>query len=331
LFSIINGFALPLKDEHKLFLEKTLLPLHKTRYLSLYFRQLSYCIVQFIEKDPSLSIPVIRGLLRIWPKTNTTKEVMFLSEIEEILDIMPVEYFGPICEALFKQLALCIDSNHFQVAERALMFWHIEYITDTLIGSSKENLERILKIILPVLSKHSKSHWNRNVQLLILNALECFMSIDPVIFDACVAQLPQLQEEALQRRKRLYHCWNELDSIESRRRTVDSEFDKARQDLYKLLLIDDDASSGGGSDRENSRNTNNSSISASTSQTNTTKAASSSQIVNTRRKSVLPVDTNVYQELLNYSRSSSPRPSDEEIDSSSSSSTAEANDNNMKD
>jgi len=37
--SIINGFALPLKAEHKQFLLKVLLPLHKARSLSMYHPQ----------------------------------------------------------------------------------------------------------------------------------------------------------------------------------------------------------------------------------------------------------------------------------------------------
>lgn len=55
LGSIINGFALPLKDEHKQFLIKVLLPLHKVKSLSVYHPQLAYCVVQFLEKDPSLT------------------------------------------------------------------------------------------------------------------------------------------------------------------------------------------------------------------------------------------------------------------------------------
>jgi hypothetical protein len=39
LGSIINGFALPLKAEHKQFLMKVLIPLHKSRSLSLYHAQ----------------------------------------------------------------------------------------------------------------------------------------------------------------------------------------------------------------------------------------------------------------------------------------------------
>jgi len=53
--SIINGFALPLKEEHKLFLTRVLLPLHKPKCLVMYHPQLAYCIVQFLEKDPGLT------------------------------------------------------------------------------------------------------------------------------------------------------------------------------------------------------------------------------------------------------------------------------------
>lgn len=60
LGSIINGFALPLKEEHKQFLLKVLLPLHKAKSLSVYHPQLTYCVVQFLEKDPSLSEAVIK-------------------------------------------------------------------------------------------------------------------------------------------------------------------------------------------------------------------------------------------------------------------------------
>ncbi|KAH9308038.1 hypothetical protein KI387_035949, partial [Taxus chinensis] len=86
LGSIINGFALPMKEEHKLFLVRALIPLHKPKCVALYHQQLSYCITQFVEKDYKLADTVIRGLLRYWPLTNCQKEVLFLGELEEILD-----------------------------------------------------------------------------------------------------------------------------------------------------------------------------------------------------------------------------------------------------
>ncbi|KAJ1566305.1 Serine/threonine-protein phosphatase 2A 56 kDa regulatory subunit delta isoform, partial [Cladochytrium tenue] len=135
LGSIINGFALPLKEEHKIFLTRVLLPLHKAKSLTLYHPQLAYCVVQFLEKDPTLTEEVTCGLLRFWPKTNSPKEVMFLNEIEEILDIIEPQEFVKIQVPLFQQIARCVSSPHFQVAERALYYWNNDYIIN-LIGDN---------------------------------------------------------------------------------------------------------------------------------------------------------------------------------------------------
>ncbi len=225
---------------------------------------------------------------------------MFLTEIEEILDIIPIEQFRKISSPLFQQIAKCIDSNHFQVAERALMFWHNEYISSTLIP---DRMEEILKILLPVLSKHSKSHWNRNVQILILNALECFMTIDPIIFDSCVAALPEMEKKSVERRRTLFECWRVIDE-----RTKLKQGDRvARDQLYSLLSGDDKRDlvlNEPSMEQEPPKNANISTVPVVTSKSK-----------GTRRKSILPVDRNVYQELVDYSRSSSPRPEsgDEEM------------------
>jgi serine/threonine-protein phosphatase 2A regulatory subunit B' len=136
LGSIINGFALPLKEEHKLFLTRVLIPLHKVKSLSMYHPQLAYCIVQFLEKDAALTEEVVLGLLRYWPKVNSTKEVMFLNEVEDIFEVMDPAEFAKVQEPLFNQLAKSVASPHFQVAERALYFWNNEYSATLSVTTS---------------------------------------------------------------------------------------------------------------------------------------------------------------------------------------------------
>lgn len=68
--SIINGFALPLKEEHKVFLSRVLIPLHKTSSLATYHAQLDYCVVQFLGKDPTLAVEVKDTLLQYSTITN---------------------------------------------------------------------------------------------------------------------------------------------------------------------------------------------------------------------------------------------------------------------
>lgn len=153
LGSIINGFALPLKEEHKIFLTKVLLPLHKVKSLSLYHPQLAYCVVQFLEKDPLLTEDVIMGLLRFWPKINSPKEVMFLNEIEDIFEVLEPSEFTKAQMPLFAQLLKCIALSHFQVSEKVLCFWQNDYFL-TLVT---ENAEILLPIIFSLLYELSNA------------------------------------------------------------------------------------------------------------------------------------------------------------------------------
>lgn len=47
-------------------------------------------MLQFVEKDPKLAEPVLQALLKYWPVTNSQKEVIFLGELEEILELTQV-------------------------------------------------------------------------------------------------------------------------------------------------------------------------------------------------------------------------------------------------
>ncbi|XP_075261597.1 serine/threonine-protein phosphatase 2A 56 kDa regulatory subunit gamma isoform-like isoform X2 [Convolutriloba macropyga] len=206
LGSIINGFFMPLKEEHKVFLLKVLLPLHKVKSLSVYHPQLAYCIVQFLEKDSSLTQPVILALLKFWPKTHSPKEVMFLNELEEILDIVDANEFQSVMAPLFKQLAKCVCSPHFQVAERALYFFNNEYIMHLI----QDNVTTVMPIVFPALYRHSKTHWNKTIHGLIYNGLKLFMEMNQKLFDDCVQQYKaERQKEREQLRKRDL-AWTEI-------------------------------------------------------------------------------------------------------------------------
>lgn len=49
---------------------------------------------QFVEKDAKLAEPVLKALLKYWPVTNSQKEVLFLGELEEILELTQVRPAG---------------------------------------------------------------------------------------------------------------------------------------------------------------------------------------------------------------------------------------------
>lgn len=208
LGSIISGFALPLKDEHKMFLKTVLIPMHKVKPLSLFHQQLSYCVTQFVDKDHSLSVMVITGLLRIWPAVNSNKELLFLNELEELLELTQPEEFEIMLKPLFKRLALSIGSPRFQIAERALFVWHNEYISSLIADYRRE----VLPIIFPALQENSRNHWNQTVSTLILNVLKIFMDLDSDLVEECSKAHEANKAKKIRERKFRDERWEALMS-----------------------------------------------------------------------------------------------------------------------
>lgn len=232
LGSIINGFALPLKDEHKIFLCRVLIPLHKVKCLSLYHPQLAYCVVQFLEKDPLLTEEVIMGLLRFWPKINSPKEIMFLNEIEDIFEVIEPSEFQKIQIPLIVQLSKCITSPHFQISEKVLCFWS----NDFFLNHITENAETILPIVFPALYEisqlgnvggdsnlenldssydygYNSNNWNRTITSLAYNALKIFMDSNPVLYDQCTMLYRQSLKDTEKREKVKKENWKRLEGV----------------------------------------------------------------------------------------------------------------------
>ncbi|EPS59388.1 hypothetical protein M569_15419, partial [Genlisea aurea] len=207
LGSIINGFALPLKEEHKLFLVRTLIPLHKPKYLAMYHQQLSYCITQFVEKDFKLADTVIRGLLKYWPITNSSKEVLFLNELEEVLEVTQPAEFERCMVPLSHRISRCLNCLHFQVAERALFLWNNDHIESLM----RQNRRVVLPIIFPALERNARHHWNQAVHSLTLNVRKIFYDLDPELFKACqiAFQESELKEGEVEERRA--SNWNRLE------------------------------------------------------------------------------------------------------------------------
>lgn len=209
LGSIVNGFALPLKEEHKLFLLRALIPLHKPKCLPMYHQQLSYCVIQFVEKDCKLADTVVRGLLKYWPITNSSKEVMFLSELEEVLEMTQLVDFHRFMVPLFCQIARCLNSPHFQVAERALFLWNNDHI-DMLI---KQNRKVILPLIFSALEKNAQFHWNQSVHSLTINIRKIFYDIDPELFRDCLLTYQEDESKEDEIKERRVAAWKRLDEL----------------------------------------------------------------------------------------------------------------------
>ncbi|KAJ7975007.1 Serine/threonine protein phosphatase 2A regulatory subunit [Quillaja saponaria] len=209
LGSIINGFALPMKEEHKLFLVRALIPLHKPKCISTYHQQLAYCITQFVEKDYKLADTVIKGLLKYWPVTNCQKEVLFIGELEEVLEATQAAEFQRCMVPLFRQIGRCLNSPHFQVAERALYLWNNEHMVSLIA----QNRNVIFPIIFEALEKNTQGHWNQAVHELTGNVQRMFMEMDAELFEECHRQYLEKEARARELEEQREMTWKRLEAV----------------------------------------------------------------------------------------------------------------------
>lgn len=131
--SIINGFGVPLKEEHKQFLVRVLVPLHKPKGMQAYHRQLTYCVSQFVQKEPMLGGVVVRGVLRYWPLTNCQKELLLIGEMEELVEYTDPVQFGKLALPLCTQIARCSTSWNSQVINRNRTLFHCFFASFLLL------------------------------------------------------------------------------------------------------------------------------------------------------------------------------------------------------
>ncbi len=72
------------------------------------------------------------------------------------------------------RVAQCIESPHFQVAERALFLWN----NDVIATFMSDKRAKILPILWPALDRNIHRHWNATVTQLTQHILQQFMDMD---------------------------------------------------------------------------------------------------------------------------------------------------------
>ncbi|XP_054787783.1 serine/threonine protein phosphatase 2A 57 kDa regulatory subunit B' beta isoform-like [Prosopis cineraria] len=207
--TIINGFTVPLKDEHKLFLMRVLIPLHKPKGVQMYHRQLAYCMVQFVQKEPMLGGVVVRGLLKYWPVTNCQKELLLIGELEDLVDNLDPDQYRKLALPLCAQIIKCINSWNSQVAERALYVWNNEQFVKMVSTAMGE----VFPVIVEGIEKNLKWHWSKNVRQLTVSVKVMLEDMDPVLYSRSLQDLKAIElvahEEDIKRKQR----WEKIELL----------------------------------------------------------------------------------------------------------------------
>ncbi|CCI44550.1 unnamed protein product [Albugo candida] len=165
LGSIVNGFACPVKLEHVQMLEKALIPLHGSPAFLSYHQQLMYAMVQYVAKDHKFFRSILRGILQYWPVGNSIKEVIFIVELEELLEhVLEETDFGEYGMKLAYRISKCISSFQFQVADRAIS-WYNSAVCTRIMNQYEKLGQKTFDVIKHALWSVIESHWNASIRV----------------------------------------------------------------------------------------------------------------------------------------------------------------------
>lgn len=205
--SIINGFTVPLKEEHKLFLMRVLIPFHKTKGMQAYHRQLAYCVSQFVQKEPVLGGIVVRGILRYWPVTNCQKEVLLIGELEELVENIDPDQYRKLALPLCNQITRCLNSWNSQVAERALYVWNNEQFVKMISVA----MEEVFPVVVEGMEKNLKWHWSKSVRQLTENVKVMLEEMDPILYSKCLQEIELRESKAHQAEIKRKENWDRIE------------------------------------------------------------------------------------------------------------------------
>ncbi|KAI9123402.1 hypothetical protein K1719_004702 [Acacia pycnantha] len=207
--TIINGFTVPLKEEHKLYLMRVLIPLHKTKGLQMYHRQLAYCVSQFVQKEPMLGGIVVRGILRYWPLTNCQKEILLIGQLEDLVENLDPDHYRKLALPLCTQITKCINSWNSQVAERALYVWNNEQF----VRMASTAMVEVFPVILQGMEMNLRWHWSKSVRQLTESVKLMLEDMDPVLYSKSLQDMKARESAAHQEDLMRKQRWQMIDEM----------------------------------------------------------------------------------------------------------------------
>lgn len=191
----------------------------------------------FLTKDRTLAIPLLEGLLKYWPFANCIKETLFLTELQEVLEVCEVDKVEPLIPKLFKRIVKCIGGIHLQVADRAMCFFENDYFLNIL----KTYKEKTFPMLVPIIVDLAENHWHKILQESLIALKTILKEIDPLAFDealkmSAAAKKQYAVKQNDDERMALDKKW---DKYNQKLKTMDPQFKEPNMPFMSNNLIRD--------------------------------------------------------------------------------------------
>ncbi|KAG0498376.1 hypothetical protein HPP92_003067 [Vanilla planifolia] len=106
---------------------------------------------------------------------------------------------------LFRQISRCLNSLHFQVAERSLFLWNNDHVRNLIT----QNRKVVLPIIFLAVERNLRGHWKPGRTRLTLNVRKLFSDADQALFNECLLRFQENEpkERELQAKRPTGSAW----------------------------------------------------------------------------------------------------------------------------
>lgn len=104
---------------------------------------------------------------------------MFLTELQEVLEVCEVEKIEHLIPKLFKRIVKCIGGTHLQVADRAMCFFENDYFLTIL----KTYKDQTFPMLVPTIVALAEKHWHKILQESLVALKTILKEIDSFAFE----------------------------------------------------------------------------------------------------------------------------------------------------
>eukprot|EP01094_Clydonella_sp_ATCC50884_P010650 TRINITY_DN2041_c0_g1_i1.p1 TRINITY_DN2041_c0_g1~~TRINITY_DN2041_c0_g1_i1.p1 ORF type:complete len:822 (-),score=266.90 TRINITY_DN2041_c0_g1_i1:81-2546(-) len=209
--AIVQGFKEPLTRKHKALLLDTLLPLHQpsgnesemVTLLSLFHKPLSFCVVSFVKKELSLSVDVLRYIIKNWCHHSSKQGVLLLNEIQEVLELASHADLRTIHAELLSFLdSSCLNDLNCFTAQRALLVLHSTPGKQLLAVDVQGSIKKLRRSLFAT----AQEHWNTTSRQMAYKLLCYLAERDSTLADVAAMKALRAAYEEFERQEAAYEA-----------------------------------------------------------------------------------------------------------------------------
>jgi hypothetical protein len=195
---LIQSIPIFVKNSFDFILSQCFFPLHLSSEYQRYSAPLLSCTLALLERKPMNVNPLLMFLLNHWPVRSQKKQVLILSEIENIVKKFWDVIDAGVIRILFRRISLLITSSCVELSENAIIMLQANGFLRLLRNYYLDVTPFILDSGIEVAS----THWSNYCASLAISLIQDLSEMDPQNFSKVrIARESRTAEKALRRRE----------------------------------------------------------------------------------------------------------------------------------